>query len=79
MRRGFPAEPSLAEPRPKTKLEHFNRLRSNDGRFDKKENDSIRFDSIRFDSLLCQNPPVHTGVLDSDPVAAGPGHGVLDN
>jgi len=42
---------------------------SSDGRFGKKENDSIRFDS-----LLCQNPPQQStpGVLDSGPVAAGP-------
>ena len=56
-----------------------------DGRFGKKENDSIRFDSvpqmslfdsIRFDSLLCQNPPRQStpGVLDSGPDAAGPVH-----
>jgi len=54
-----------------------------DGRFGKKENDSIRFDSvpqtsrfdsIRFDSLLCQNPNRQStpGVLDFDPEAAGP-------
>jgi len=55
-------------------------LHTSDGRFGKKENDSIRFsatnESIRFDSLLCQNPPRQStpGVLDSGPEAAGPVH-----
>jgi len=60
-------------------------MSSSDGRFGKKENDSIRFDSvpqtswfdsIRFDSLLCQKPSRQStpGVLDSGPEAAGPVH-----
>jgi len=44
--------------------------------------DSTKKKTILFYSIHCsvRTPStVHTGVLDSDPEAAGSGHGVLDN